>query len=258
MTVARYDAIAESYADNFSAVDGVLSTLLDLVGPVDGRAVLDLACGHGRATRELARRGADATGVDLSAGLLARAAPDLSAGAKAGVRYLHGDAASQEWLGSRRFDAVLCSFALSDIDDLDGALRTVRMALKPGGVFAFSILHPCFPGAGDVDGAWAADARYYDEGWWLARGARSALRRQVGANHRMLSTYVNALVRHGLTIEEMREPEPEPQWAAERVEASRHPVYLVMRCRGRSPGPISGGDPRPELAPTAPSAAAPA
>ena len=267
MAVARYDAVVEFYSDNFSAVDGVLTTLLDLVGPVEGRAVLDLACGHGRATRELARRGADATGVDLSVGLLAKAAPDLFAGssgeaavdlasgraggavpdhlagasadfsagpsgeAVSGLHYLHGDAASQDWLGSRRFDAVVCSFALSDIDDLDGALRTVRTALKPGGVFAFSILHPCFAGAGDVDGAWAADARYYEEGWWQARAARSGLRRQVGANHRMLSTYVNALVRHGLAIEEMLEPEPDPRWAAERVEASRYPVYLVMRCR---------------------------
>jgi len=252
MTVARYDGVVEFYSDNFNAVDGVLSTLLDMVGPVDGLVVLDLACGHGRATRELTRRGADATGVDVSAGLLAKAAPQLSAGPSADlpagrtvhaendlpagagpeVRYLQGDAASQEWLGSRRFDAVVCSFALSDIDDLDGALLTVRTALKPGGVFAFSILHPCFPGAGDVDGAWAADARYYDQGWWQARGARSGLRRRVGANHRMLSTYVNALIRHGLTIEEMREPEPEARWAADRVEAARHPVYLVMRCRG--------------------------
>ena len=66
MSGARYDAIADLYADNFSTVDGVLATLLDLCGPVAGRDVLDLACGHGRAARELARRGATVLGVDLS------------------------------------------------------------------------------------------------------------------------------------------------------------------------------------------------
>jgi SAM-dependent methyltransferase len=92
MTVARYDAVADFYSDNFSDLDPVLSCLLEALGPVDGRSVLDLACGLGRATRELARRGALATGVDLSAGLLAKALP--------GIRYLHGDAASREWLGA--------------------------------------------------------------------------------------------------------------------------------------------------------------
>jgi SAM-dependent methyltransferase len=223
MTAARYDAIADFYSESFSAVDGVLTTLLDLLGPVDGRPVLDLACGHGRATRELAARGAQVTGVELSAEMLARAAP--------GIRYHQGDVATREWLGDERFDAVVCSFALSDIDDLDGVLTTVETALRPGGVFAFSILHPCFPGAGEVSGAWPSDGRYYDEGWWRAAGARSGLRREVGANHRMLSTYVNALVRHGLTIEEMREPEPAPEWVTGREEAARYPLYLVMRCR---------------------------
>jgi SAM-dependent methyltransferase len=224
MTGARYDAVADFYSDNFSAVDGVLSRLLELAGPVAGRSVLDLACGHGRAARELAARGATVTGVDLSAGLLAKASP--------GIRYLRGDAASQEWLGEQRFDTVVCSFALADIDDLDGALRTVRTALRPGGVFAFSILHPCFAGAGEVSGAWPAEGRYYDEGWWRATGATSSLRREVGANHRMLSTYLNALAGHGLAVEETREPEPAAGWAADRPEAARQPVYLVMRCRG--------------------------
>lgn len=224
MTVARYDAVADFYSENFSMIDPVLSCLLDVLGPVAGSSVLDLACGHGRATRELARRGALATGVDLSAGLLAKASP--------GIRYRQGDAASREWLGDERFDAVLCSFALADIDDLDGALATVRAALQPGGVFAFSMLHPCFPGSTAVSGAWPGGGRYYDEGWWRPTEESAALRRQVGANHRMLSTYVNALARNGLLIEELREPEPDPTWvAAGRADAGRYPVYLVARCR---------------------------
>jgi hypothetical protein len=42
---------------------------------------------------------------------------------------------------------------------------------------------------------------------------------------------VNALARHGLTIEELREPEPDPGWVADRPDAGRYPVYLVVRCR---------------------------
>jgi hypothetical protein len=33
-----------------------------------------------------------------------------------------------------------------DIDDLAGSLSTVAAVLRPGGWFAASIVHPCFPG----------------------------------------------------------------------------------------------------------------
>ena len=229
MTVARYDAVADFYEGSFDddADDPVLRSLLELLGPVDGRTVLDLACGHGRVTRELARAGATVTGVDLSRTLL-----DKAQAASPEIRYVHADAADQGWLPDPSFDAVVCNFGLSDIDDLGGALATVDAALRPGGVFVFSILHPCFPGAPPVSGSWPSDGRYYDEGWWRADGAASTLRRQVGANHRTLSTYVNTLARHGLQIEEMAEPRPPAHWlTGERAAASRLPVYLVARCR---------------------------
>ena len=47
--------------------------LFELLGPSAGKRVLDLACGHGRISRELARRGARVVGVDLSGALLDRA-----------------------------------------------------------------------------------------------------------------------------------------------------------------------------------------
>ena len=59
----------------------------------------------------------------------------------------------------------------------------------------------------------------------------SVLRREVGANHRMLSTYVNTLVRTGLWLEAMVEPPPEVSWTADRPDAAVQPVYLVVSCR---------------------------
>jgi SAM-dependent methyltransferase len=140
------------------------------------------------------------------------------------------------------YDAVTCSFGLSDIDDLDGALASASAALRPGGRFVFSILHPCFPGAADIAGSWPGDGSYYDEGWWQPTSPRSALRRRVGGNHRMLATYLNALRRHGLWLDETAEPLPSPDWDREH-RADRTPVFLVARCL-RLAGP-PGAD-RPE------------
>jgi SAM-dependent methyltransferase len=223
---ARYDAVADYYRERFTdGADPLITDLADLLGPIDGQTVLDIACGSGRLSRELARRGATVTGVELSRAMLDNA-PETP-----GVSYVQANVADPAWVDQKTFDAATCSFGLSDIDDLDGTLANVARALRTGGSFVFSILHPCFPGGARVSGAWPSDGSYYDERWWAADGELSALRRQVGANHRMLSTYVNALIRAGLTIAEMHEPAPAESWAtAERADAARFPVYLFARC----------------------------
>ena len=61
------------------------------------------------------------------------------------------------------------------------------------------------------------------------------IRGKVGSNHRTLSTYVNTLVRHRLTIEEAGEPEPGPRVRARQLAAQPGagplPMFLVVRCR---------------------------
>ena len=223
---ARYDGVADSYALGPDDRSGsAISALLDLVGDDPGPRALDLACGHGVVARELARRGAEVTGLDVSVALLERARQDGTS-----VDYVHGDAADAAVLAGAQFDLVVCNFGLSDIDDLDGAVRTVARVLAPGGCFVFSILHPCFAGAAAVSGSWPTDGTYHDEGWWRADGELSLLRRQVGAHHRTLSTYLNTMVRNGLAIDAVVEPPPEAAWA-ERTQAGHLPVYLVVRCR---------------------------
>src|SRR5262249_60755434 len=127
-----------------------------------------------------------------------------------GIRYVHADVTTPGSLDDRQFDKVTCSFGLSDIDNLDGAIAAVSLALRPGGQFAFSILHPCFAGGQDVSGSWPTAGSYYDEGWWTAQDALSTLRRQVGANHRMLSTYLSTLRQHDLWLDQIAEPLPAP------------------------------------------------
>jgi SAM-dependent methyltransferase len=235
MPEALYDAVADFYEAGWpdSYDDSVTAALLQQIGPVAGRSVLDAACGHGRITRELARRGAKVLGVDISAALLAKAeAPEREQ--PLGVVYLHADiTASDIPVPEQSYDIVICSFGLSDIDDLDGALSLVAKSIRPQGRFVFSILHPCFPGGGEVSGSWPTGASYYDEGRWTPEGGLSSLRRQVGANHRTLSTYVAGLRAHQFCIDNFIEPPPPSEWTASRIEAGRHPVFLVVTCSPR-------------------------
>jgi 2-polyprenyl-3-methyl-5-hydroxy-6-metoxy-1,4-benzoquinol methylase len=228
MARARYDAVADFYISGFDSADDPASlALLDLLGPVAGLHVVDVACGHGRFTRELARRGADVAGIDISGTLIGKAR-QTEQEEPLGIRYIHADVTAPGALREGEFDVAACNFGLSDIDDLDAAITAVSSTLRPGGPFVFSILHPCFPGGKDISGSWPAAGRYYDEGRWTAREARSTLRRKVGANHRMLSTYLGTLRRHGLWLDRLTEPLPQPDWDPAH-DADRKPVFLVAR-----------------------------
>jgi 2-polyprenyl-3-methyl-5-hydroxy-6-metoxy-1,4-benzoquinol methylase len=226
---ARYDEIADTYAqrpDDYS--NPATAAMLDLLGPVHSQRVLDLACGHGLISRHLARCGAEVTGVDLSEPLVdaARVREGLE---PLGITYLQADVSSPELLATERFDAATCNFGLSDIEKLAGTLANLDRLLVPDGRFVFSILHPCFPGAHDISGSWPADSTYYDELWWRAEGTLSTIRNRVGANHRMVSTYLNLLVEAGLVIDRVAEPRPDEVWAKDRPGVSSSPVYLAVR-----------------------------
>lgn len=118
-------------------VDGIIE-LLELE---PGAHILDLASGHGRHSLELARRGYQVTGYDLSKTFLDRAAQaakeeDLD------ISFIQGD--MRELSSEERFDAVINIFTAfgyfaDERDDLE-VVRRICGALKPGGRFLIETL----------------------------------------------------------------------------------------------------------------------
>ncbi len=232
--MARYDQIADFYErrSGRTVTDPATAALLDLAGDVTGLRLLEAACGQGRVARELARRGATLTGLDISAALLAKARA-YEAAQPLGIRYRQADVTARGVLAGQVFDGVICNYGLSDIDDLDGLLANVARLLRPGGWFVFSLLHPCFPGwDSDAPSSWPPDRGYYREGWWLA--GNTGYRGQVGSSHRMISTYLNSLTSHGLGLDRAAEPPPGPGMERRRPPgAAPVPFYFVARCLRR-------------------------
>jgi ubiquinone/menaquinone biosynthesis C-methylase UbiE/catechol 2,3-dioxygenase-like lactoylglutathione lyase family enzyme len=230
---ARYDEVADEYVATHpdTYAHEPTATLLRVAAVSSELRVLDLACGHGLVARELARQGASVTGVDISPTLLAAARAEEERAAL-GIEYLLGDVADPLVLTGRHFDAVVSNFGLSDIDDLDGTLRNVARVLEPDGLFVFSILHPCFPGSEPaVSASWPRGGGYFEEGRWSSAARLSTLRNVVGSNHRSLSTYFNALAKHGLTLDRVAEPQPPSDWVATVGLHESVPTYLVVACR---------------------------
>jgi SAM-dependent methyltransferase len=112
-----------------------------------GDSILDVGCGTGRHSIELARRGFAVTGLDLSSGMLARAA-DAARAAGVSVEWIHSDATRFSFPG--RFDCALClcegAFGLlgegdDPIEQPLSILRNISRSLKPQGKAAFTVLN---------------------------------------------------------------------------------------------------------------------
>lgn len=237
MADTAYDSIAEWYANRVQeggAGEWAFPALLDLIGDIRSRIICDLGCGEGRIARLLAERGAHVVGVDLSARLVEAARREEAARPR-GIRYLVDDAQRLDTVPDARFDGVVCGLALMDIPDLNATLRATRRVLKPRGWFAFLITHPCFAApyarlSARPDGAvsWEISS-YFPEGFWRSEDAGNLCVR-VGAHHRTLSTYLNALVSAGFTITRVVEPQP-PGPVLERNPAyTLVPLLLLVRC----------------------------
>lgn len=238
-TQASYNDIAQWYdqflQDRPVYTEVILPNLLALVGEVEGEVICDLACGQGWVARELARRGAQVTGLDLASNLLAiaRRYEELE---PLGIVYVQGDAQRAEPLSDSQFTGCVCVMALINIPDLQATFQSVRRILKPGGWFVFAITHPCFetPHAQwttlpDPEHALARVVTgYFDERQWFSSNP-NGVRSRVGDYHRMLSTYLNTLSATGFVLERTLEPEPSAK-QAERVPGNREvPTLLLIR-----------------------------
>jgi trans-aconitate methyltransferase len=102
------------------------ANILEWLDPKPGEEILDLGCGDGVLTAQIAERGARVLGVDASPEM-------IDAARNRGISAQVIDATQMTF--QRRFDAVFSNAALHWIHDQPALLRGVAQALKPGGRF---------------------------------------------------------------------------------------------------------------------------
>jgi SAM-dependent methyltransferase len=115
---------------------------MERAGLAAGQRVLDVGCGCGDTTLELARRVAPAgtvTGVDVSGPMLALAR-ERAAG-RDGVRFVHADAQTHAFEPSA-FDVVFSRFGVMFFVDPTAAFANLHATLRPGGRVAFACWRP--------------------------------------------------------------------------------------------------------------------
>jgi SAM-dependent methyltransferase len=103
--------------------------------PSDGAKLLDVPCGNGRLSVELASRGFQMTGIDIASEFIDEAKANST---KRGldIEWLQGDMRTISW--SQDFDGAFCfgnSFGYLADEDNANFLRSISKALRPGARF---------------------------------------------------------------------------------------------------------------------------
>jgi len=123
------------------AAQVVNDRLVALANVRAGNRVLDIATGSGEPALTAARavgQSGRVVAVDMSPGMLAIARERIDAAGLTNVDLVESDAESLR-LDPHSFDAVLCRWGLMFMPDLDGVVRGMHRALKPGGHFAAAV-----------------------------------------------------------------------------------------------------------------------
>jgi len=106
-----------------------------------GSTILDVGCGCGDTTLALAHEGAEVTGVDISAPMLARANDRKVSVPDATIKFLQADAANHKFT-DQYFDAVYSRFGLMFFDDPVAAFSNIRRAMKVAAKLSFVCWQP--------------------------------------------------------------------------------------------------------------------
>jgi SAM-dependent methyltransferase len=173
--------------------------------PSAGDRTLEVGCGEGRVSRDLAARGHHVIGVDGSPTLV-RLAQDADAHSS----YLVADAAALPF-AAEAFDLVVLYNSLMDVDDMVGCVSESSRVLRPGGSLCACVTHP-MADAGRFESR-EPDARFVIEGSYLGdrrefegTETRGDLRMNFKGWAYSLEEYLRPLETSGLMIQAVREP----------------------------------------------------
>ncbi|CAN5910787.1 class I SAM-dependent methyltransferase [soil metagenome] len=254
---AAWEANAEAWTRHsragYDVYRDALNTpaFLAMLPPVAGLCGLDIGCGEGANTRQVARLGAALHAVDIAPTFI-RHAQEAEQAEPLGIAYCLADGMELPFR-SDSFDFATAFMSLMDMPDQASVFREAGRVLRPGGFLQFSILHPCFvpphrkvlrdaerrPWAVEVAGYFdridgRVDTFRFDNLPPQERASTEPFR--APRFHRTLSEWVDMMGAGGLVIERFVEPSATPEVAeAVPVVSDTRIVPLSLLVRLRKP-----------------------
>lgn len=191
---------------------------LQKLGNVAGKSVLDLGCGEGGYSREMANRQAIVTAVDCNKFFIDYCI-DCAKSDGLNIKHLVCNSNNLCDINDESFDIVLCSMMLMDCEDLEGTLKEIYRVLKKDGILFASVLHPCFTGKNVHSEKYDNETKrrviiddYFSPSEW-EESLSNSFSNTVIWRHRTLSEYIKSIIKCGLTISDLNEPVPTKEQA---------------------------------------------
>ena len=207
----NYDSFAEAYAaENESSLLNAYyerPAMIELVGNVHNRRVLDAGCGSGPLAEALIDRGATVTGFDLSGEMIELARKRLGED----VELLTGDLRQPLPFEDDTFEDVVASLVFHYLEDWVSPLKEVRRVLRPGGRLILSVNHPILYPWNNPGTDYFEPTRYSDD---LTFNGQPAT---LTYWHRPLHAMTQAFAQAGFQIEVVSEPPYSPDTPPELV-----------------------------------------
>lgn len=190
-----------------------MPSLLEVLGDIDRKRLIDIGCGSGAYCREMARKGAVVTGVDRSknqidAAVLQEQNDDL------GITYLNSDIDFAE-LTDGSFDFALMIYVILDLprpEDVISILKRAHSLLRKNGLLVLADVHPHnMNRPNEIENFQGKlGAGYFDNGAKSRSEARLANGELTVFDpnyHYRLDFLVNSLIASGLALERLLEPQ---------------------------------------------------
>jgi ubiquinone/menaquinone biosynthesis C-methylase UbiE len=188
--------------------------------PAPGKLTLDVGCGEGRLSRDLASLGHRVVGVDPAPTLLAAAREGDPVG-----EYVDGTAENLPFENGAA-DLVVAFMSLMELDDIRSATMEIARVLEPGGALVAAVVHPLnsatLPRDEDTDRfrirAYRGTQPYSDS------INRNGLKMTFRSFHYSLEDYWRAIRDAGFVVDELREiyDDAHPLWR-------ELPLFLHLR-----------------------------
>jgi ubiquinone/menaquinone biosynthesis C-methylase UbiE len=187
---------------------------IELLGDITGKKILHLQCHFGMDTISLARRGAIATGIDLSDASISKA-EELNEKTGSNVRFIESDVYHLHEKLDELFDIVYTSYGVVGwLPDMDLWAKTINRFLLPGGKFIMVEFHPVLWMFDDdfknIDYNYADPEPIIEEyeGTYTDRNAKIR-NKAISWNHG-LATVLNALIKNNMIITDLQEYDYSP------------------------------------------------
>lgn len=190
--------------------------LHELMGEVQDLMVLDVGCGTGRHSLELAKAGASVTAIDFSTGMLAKA--KAKTGAEK-IVFRQQDIQARLDFADGIFDRVICCLVLDHIEKLELLFSEMRRVCRAEGEVVVSVMHPAIMLTG-------AKARFTDPETGVVTYPESV--------PNQVSDYVMAAVKAEMEIIHLSEHLVDEELIAKSERARRYlgwPLLLLMKLR---------------------------